>query len=248
MKTYEEMAEQALDRIHEYEAEQKKRRKTAARIITPAVSFCAVAALGIGVWQMGLFQTEAPITEPDNTEAVSTTEAADVQIITGEDDMQKDTDSSNKWVYFWWNRLSISGPLKFAIEENPNGVFAVVATYHPTSAEAFSFAYEGRTLQEWAEEAYEENASTEAKEAYKRAYNACLETVLPAAVEKLTASGIRCERTAYRNNGVTLIVTAEELKNLLLENTADWDFDLSSNDLKCNSQTETIATELQTWN
>lgn len=50
MKTYEKMAEDALSRIENYKTEQKKRRKTAVRIIVPALALC-IAAAGIGIHQ-----------------------------------------------------------------------------------------------------------------------------------------------------------------------------------------------------
>lgn len=49
MKTYEEMAENALSRIDNYRTEQKKRRKTAVGIIVPVVALCVVTAAGIGI-------------------------------------------------------------------------------------------------------------------------------------------------------------------------------------------------------
>lgn len=60
MKTYEEMAQNALNRISNYETVQRKRKKNVAKIATPAVSFCLVVVLSIGAWQLGLFKTEAP--------------------------------------------------------------------------------------------------------------------------------------------------------------------------------------------
>lgn len=62
MKTYEEMAHNALDRINHYETEQKKRRNNIAKIVTPAACFCLLAVLSIGAWQIGLFQSGSPDT------------------------------------------------------------------------------------------------------------------------------------------------------------------------------------------
>ncbi len=77
MKTYEEMAQNALDRIGDYETEQKNRRKAAAKIAAPAVSLCLVAMLSIGAWQSDLFKTEVP----NNTDEVLKQVRADVNDI-----------------------------------------------------------------------------------------------------------------------------------------------------------------------
>lgn len=55
MKTYNEMAQSALERIENHEAEQKKKRKAAAKIAVPAVSLCLAAVLGFTAWQTGMF-------------------------------------------------------------------------------------------------------------------------------------------------------------------------------------------------
>lgn len=70
MKTYEEMAHSALERIDTQINERKKRRKTAARIAVPAVCVCLAAGLGFGAWQAGLFTKPADISVvPDETES-----------------------------------------------------------------------------------------------------------------------------------------------------------------------------------
>lgn len=75
MKTYEEMADSALGRIEKLEKEKKKRRKTAARIVLPALCVCMAAGLGFGAWQAGLFTTPSDIVvEPGETEESGATE------------------------------------------------------------------------------------------------------------------------------------------------------------------------------
>lgn len=290
MKTYEEMAQNALNRISNYETEQRKRRKTVAKIATPAVSFCLAAVLSIGAWQSGLFKPETPPvnagntdlddsyyssdkTAPNNSDEVSeqdkvglnTTdnnnaaaanqnigaeEKPDAQIASGDNNGQKgvDTNSANGFCEFWWNKLIVSGPLYNAIENNPDSVFAILATYRPTTANVTSFTYEGKTLAEWAAEAFEENASQDAKKGYELAYNAYLETVLPSAVSRLSENNIKCGRASYVNNGLILLVTAEELKSLPLEDLGNWHFNLDSGNLKGTSNIETDATGLQVVN
>ena len=406
MKTYEEMAQSALNRIGEYEAERKKRRKTAAKIAAPAVSLCLVAVIGLGAWKAGVFEKKpetafsagpnideagVPVPKPDGTierepmpEVFPThpilrpgdegyvspvepireppegdtenkpahtenapavpgesgdghgeqTPADTPSIITGESGGQKgpDVGMTGGWIYLWWNRLSVSGPLKFAMDETPGGTFAVLATYRPTTANITDFVYEGKTLAEWAIAAddemllpekmaellkmgdelkygaalyetgtpegikwdrswYEDRVAyfgdlldkyivdgeflrealeadiaalqsipmttpdgtttviyygeTSARGQYIRAWNAYLETVLPAAVSRLTESGISCERAAYQNNALALTVTAEQLKNLPLEDLTGWYFDLNSGDRKGAAGDETVlATDI----
>lgn len=54
MKTYEQMANDALRRIEEYETERRERRKVVARVAVPVFSFCLVALLGLGLWKSGI--------------------------------------------------------------------------------------------------------------------------------------------------------------------------------------------------
>lgn len=63
MKNYNEMAKDVFRRIEEHETEQRNRRKTISRIITPLCCFCLVALLGFGMWQGGVFN----ITPSDQT-------------------------------------------------------------------------------------------------------------------------------------------------------------------------------------
>ena len=313
MKTYEEMAHDALSRISDHEAKQKRIKK----ITAPAVSLCLAAVLGIGAWQAGLFTNNNNIVAV--TPDVSPVETPEVKIITADPDGQKGSDTTGGCCIFWWNGLSIGGALKLAIEDNPDGVFAVLATYRPTTGNITSFIYEGKTLAEWAIAADDERilpekmaqllklgdelkygtalyetgtpdgikwdrswyenqvaffgdlldkyivdgeflretlekdiaalqsinitasdgtttvtyfGETSARKQYSLAYNAYLETVLPAAVDRLTECGIKCERTPYTNNGLIIIASAQELKAIPLDDLQSWSFDLASGELK----------------
>lgn len=210
--------------------------------------------------------------------------------------------SSEETMFYWWkNRVNMSGRLYWALEDDPDGEFAVTAVYRPATANITSFVYEGKTLAEWgigAVEAmllpdkmvqllkmgdslkygtalyetgtpdgekwdkgwyedriaffgeelldrylvdgeflreeleqdlenYDNSAEIEAEEAYGRAFAAYLETVLPEAVQKLTALGIPCERTPDRNDRLLLTVTAAELENLPLDDLKNWYFGLA---------------------
>lgn len=180
MKSYEEMAQNALDRIGDYETEQKNRRKTVTRIAVPALSICLAAMFGIGAWQSGLFQTGTPLVDAgdldgnDYSNQVSGQDGSDTSI-TGQDSTAVDPNAGDKETgvpiitggdsgtkgdeagtvdaccEFWWkNKLVMGGPLYWAIENNPGSVYAVLAIYRPATANITSFTYEGKTLAELA--------------------------------------------------------------------------------------------------
>ena len=384
MKTYEEMAQSALRRIDRYEAEQKKRRKAAARVAAPVMSVCLVAVIGLGAWHADVFEkapesafssgpdidaSGMPVPNPDGTiqrekepevypqhpilrpgdegyvapvepireppesdiadEPSHTANAPTVpdeaeppepEIITGADGQKGGVpDVTGGFCEFWWkNKLVMTGDLYWAIDENPGGTFAVLAAYRPATANVTDFIYEGKTLSEWAIAADEERllpdkmtqllkcgdelkygpalyetgtpdgikwdrswyenrvaffgdlldkyivdgeflrdelekdiaaySEQSARKGYKLAYNAYLETVLPAAAEKLTANGISCQRTPYRTDALTFTATAQQLENLPLDDPASWTFSLNSGNLKGTSTTAVDDTGLQIVN
>lgn len=357
MKTYEEMAQSALKRIDQSEAERRQRRKNAAKITAPVASLCFLAVLGLGLWKMGAFRPEvlpadAGHSESDGSdydtaerqpsgpaEEIAERDAAEEQS-SGEGDIEPGVppegpepdvmgehedgglpsdpakEATGGFAYLWWNRLNVSGQLYFAMEDEPDGVFEILAVYRPATANITSFTYEGKTLSElaiaadnerllpekmtqllklgdelkygtalyetgtpdgerWGQSFYEEkiayfgeellsryladgeflrekleadlaalptidvttpegtvtvteNGETSARKQYALAYDAYLDTVLPAAVEKLAEAGISCERAEFRNDGLALSVTPEELKNLPLEDPAYWYFELAA--------------------
>ncbi len=55
MKNYNEMANDVLRRIGEYETQKRNRRKLMKKVILPICCFCLVALLGIGLWQGDYF-------------------------------------------------------------------------------------------------------------------------------------------------------------------------------------------------
>lgn len=57
MKNYDEITNTLLQRRDRYIAQQKKKRKKVMGITIPLFGFCLVTALGVGVWQSGLFRT-----------------------------------------------------------------------------------------------------------------------------------------------------------------------------------------------
>lgn len=72
MKSYNEMAASALQRIEEHEKIRERKRKTIDKIATPAVSFCLVTLLGIGAWQFGTPQDVVSPQKGTQTIIVST--------------------------------------------------------------------------------------------------------------------------------------------------------------------------------
>ena len=73
---------------------------------------------------------------------------------------------------------------------------------------------------------------TSAREKYKLAYNAYLDTFIPQTVNALNAQNIQCKRAAYSSNAIEMCVTVQMLENLPLENADNWYFELSGGELK----------------
>jgi len=250
MKTYEEMAQNALERIDTHKTEQMKRRKTMTKIAAPAVSFCLVAMLCVGTMQSGMFRAGSSLVDTTDSGKVSGQSQTDIPADDSRDAPKADsgeeenTDSKNlagdttvqqgadncsedACCLFWWHfKLRMSGPLYWAIEADPNGNFDILATYCPTTADITSFNYEGKTLEQWAIEAEDEQTQT-ARNGYKLAYNAYMESVIPKEVIRLSNSGIKCERADDISNGIVFTVTADELENLPLADLINWTFNLN---------------------
>ena len=70
MKNCEEMTNSLIERRDEYLAEQKKKRKTAAKIIAPVTSICLVALLGFGAWKTGVLTRNVPVVQGDTHDNV----------------------------------------------------------------------------------------------------------------------------------------------------------------------------------
>ena len=184
MKTYKEMADDALNRISQYEIEKQNKRKKAIRIATPVVSCCLVAVVCIGMWQGGTLKDRTKLADPsgpsenfidpEKIEAQNEQEKQleqqhekqqeeiennnqsgakpDEQIIISDgEDVKGSEVSSMDFCLFWWkNKISMYGDLYWAINDNPDGTFAVTAKYRPTPEKVSGFTYEGKTLFELA--------------------------------------------------------------------------------------------------
>ena len=55
MKTHEEMTKNVFERIHAYEEEKRTRR---TKVAMTALPVCAVAAIGVGLWSLGVFRSD----------------------------------------------------------------------------------------------------------------------------------------------------------------------------------------------
>ena len=99
MKTYEQMAHDALKRIDEYEGRKLERKKTVTRIAVPAMSFCLVALIGLGMWKSGLLKKQSvPIVDANEpgtqTESTDSKDGTDIGLVQPSGPQQEETDSN----------------------------------------------------------------------------------------------------------------------------------------------------------
>lgn len=79
MKTCEEMVNSLLERRAQYVSAQRKKKKVLARTIT---ALCAVAMVGVAVWQMPSITEQPPVTMGDTTVPWGTTTTAETAVTT----------------------------------------------------------------------------------------------------------------------------------------------------------------------
>lgn len=65
MKNYDEMADNVFRRVEEYNIEKQRRRKKIKRTLVPVMCVCLVSLLGVGMWQVGLFDSTPIQTQED---------------------------------------------------------------------------------------------------------------------------------------------------------------------------------------
>lgn len=188
--------------------------------------------------------TEATGEKSDPAPSQTESETSDS---TENDDAQKGdyVNESGGFCAFWWKKkLNMRGPLYFAIDNSPNIEFKIIALYSPATANITDFVYEGKSLSEWAISAYgKEDASQEARDGYKRAYNAYLEEAIPRAVSLMNESGIECKRADYTTNGIAFTATADQLDSLHSADWKDWCFDLYSGNLKGETEYDKVGAD-----
>lgn len=130
MKNYEETIDSVLDRVHAYEADQKRKRRKWKRIAVSFGCFCLVALVGLGIWQ-----TAAPSGEESREFPSLTLDGMTVPSI----EFHKE-----------WNGKSIGYNLNKAIEQSEeNERFFIYASCHSRNSD---FVYQGKTLKEYEEE------------------------------------------------------------------------------------------------
>lgn len=321
-------------RLNNYDEDCKeiKKRQKSKRAIS-AVSSCVAVPVIVCLY---LFSTGALSLNnsvlQNHTDVISedkeasengvTENKSDKEAVTksGSENKGADNIQSNDCCVFWWkNKIEMYGALYWAINENPEGRFNIVALYRPVTSDVTSFVYDGETLAEltiaaydeeymplkmeellksgedlkygdalyktgtpsgekWDKGFYEERIAYfgeemlskyivdgtflsdrlkkdiagfddyTAREKYKKAYNAYLETVLLTAENQLSENDIECERAAYMNNGLTFTASADELENLPLNDLENWYFDLVSDNLKNTSDVATDDNAIRTAN
>ena len=154
MKTYKEMADDALDRISQYEKEKQNKRKRITKIAVPAVSCCLVIVAFMGMWQNSTLKYRTKYQD----EQIYTPE----EILSDKEDMKGSESSLMDFCIFWWkNKITMYGDLYWAINDNPGGSFTVSAEYRPRVEKVTGFTYEGKTLYQLAVEADNERMMLE---------------------------------------------------------------------------------------
>ena len=242
MKNYDELTNDLLERRDRYVADQKKKRKKVMGVATLLCCFCLAALVGFGVRQGGMSDT----TPPDQT--VEDALYPGIKDNFDESKGESPDNSANAFCHFWWNHLSVGGPLKNAIEHNPESVFAIRATYRPTTGNITSFTYEGKTLAELALAAEDERMLPEKmlqllKEGDSLKYGTALyETGTPSG-EKW-AKSLYEEKIAFYGEELLgkYIVDGEFLRETLEKDIADFNENSARNryELAYNAYLETV--------
>ena len=174
MKSSEEMVKNLLERRREYEVRRKQRQKRIAGFSVSAgccaLILCAAFLLpGRGqpissgssaILPMpteaptGSGYAEAPDAPMTDSGAILPEPMTDMDGGTASPpDLTPKTETSGSegTYYLWWKeKLTVTGRLYHAIEDDPAGTLTVLAIYRPATAEIADFVYEGKTLSEWA--------------------------------------------------------------------------------------------------
>lgn len=172
MKTYDEMVNSLLERRDEFLAEQRQRRRTAAKIYTAGGSCAVAAAIGVGVLNSGMLRDKNAIAPNSSAISDSSFAASDEQgnstvqipvsptapdfssVIWAEEGKggipSDDVGASSVEQDFmrqYWNGKEIYRSLYNAFEEHGDDtVFAIAARCNPYDE---NFVYNGKTLAQY---------------------------------------------------------------------------------------------------
>lgn len=147
MKNYEETIDSVLGRVHDYEADQKRKRRELKRIAVSLGCFCLVVLVGLGVWQVAAPSDEVsrefpPLTWGDEIGGFSS------------------AFESIAW-HKEWNGKSIGYRLNEAIEQSEEDERLFIYAIPTWNADLVDFVYQGKTLEEYAAEKQAEREAAE---------------------------------------------------------------------------------------
>ena len=164
MKTCDEMVNSLLNRREQYLLEQRKKRRTAAKIAVFGGSCALAAVIGIGIWNNGMLREKGTVIS-DNSYAINSEPANEIptpqvpdysSVIWAEDGSYDNVcdEAVINWVSLNGKRISPS--LSEAFEKNgDDSVFAIAACCYVYDE---NFVYNGKTLVQYrvaADEAWE---------------------------------------------------------------------------------------------
>lgn len=123
MKNYDETINYVFERINEYEAKEKHKRKALTRTVASLCCICLVALLGIGIWKIDLVKTPLP----------------DVSVIWGEENRE-----SQDAGFLSWNGKTITLSLGDVLsdEKNKNSLIAIGVGFELNN----EFIHNGKTI------------------------------------------------------------------------------------------------------
>ncbi|MCH5205176.1 MAG: hypothetical protein J1F03_10525 [Oscillospiraceae bacterium] len=177
MKTCDEMVNSLIKRRDEFLAEQKQKRRTAAKIYTAGGSCAVAAAIGVGVFNSGILREKKAIV-PDDFSAISDNSSS-INDEPVKDDPVKEPPSApdfssviwaeegkggipsgdvgayveQDFMRLYWNGKEIYRSLYNAFEEHGDDtVFAIAARCYPYDE---NFVYNGKTLARYNDEEME---------------------------------------------------------------------------------------------
>lgn len=162
MKSHNETIDSVLSRIHQYEDNALRKRRTAMKAVASVGCLCLVAIMGVAVWRGGLIDVNRPSVPEDphiqqgtNTEADTGTEAPGVDRpdwpVLWSDDV---SGGSQDAALIHWNNKMVDCSLYEALTDREYEAYILAIT--PSAELDEQFVYLGKTLAEYDKEAEEE--------------------------------------------------------------------------------------------